>query len=272
MFDKLEYPELNVKEVIKEIEKRSQRKTTNINKFLSDETKRSLVDEERKYEKFSSELFKLKPCSEIGDYDKNVANKIYDGVFKKKIREEYMSQYIGTSCPICGQTLGVELDHVLPKSKFVQFTVTPINLVPICHNCNYWKGDNYGNTYANSSFHPFYEDFSSLNGLHFNFNFCNKTSPIEIIYDKKKTNPKFIHIMKEYDMEGFLTIQAVKKLRQIEHDLCSIKVSGTEKMSVDNFQKTLNAMTEYIGLSSWEKIFICDLMKVNRKFYSVLEF
>jgi hypothetical protein len=49
-------------------------------------------------------------------------------------------------CPFCGG-LGTPrtLDHFLPKARFPQFSVLPLNLVPSCRDCNL---DEKGNTFA----------------------------------------------------------------------------------------------------------------------------
>ena len=62
-------------------------------------------------------------------------------------------------CPYCQQNLVKTLDHYLPKSKFVTYSVSPYNLVPSCTDCNV---DKRAKTYDKSEtqlFHPYYDDF-----------------------------------------------------------------------------------------------------------------
>lgn len=42
----------------------------------------------------------------------------------------------GGICPLCGQRVVSTLDHHLAKSKHAIFTITPLNLVPACKDCN----------------------------------------------------------------------------------------------------------------------------------------
>ncbi|MDO9333732.1 MAG: hypothetical protein Q7T57_04335 [Dehalococcoidales bacterium] len=42
----------------------------------------------------------------------------------------------GGICPLCSQRVVSTLDHHLAKSKHAVFTVTPLNLVPACKDCN----------------------------------------------------------------------------------------------------------------------------------------
>lgn len=64
-------------------------------------------------------------------------------------------------CPFCG---GVgapgNLDHYLPKQRFTQFSVLPLNLVPACRDCNMGaKGQDLAITADQQPLHP-YENLS----------------------------------------------------------------------------------------------------------------
>lgn len=45
-------------------------------------------------------------------------------------------------CPMCGTTIHSTFDHYLPASRFPEFSVHPLNLVPCCSECNSIK-DNF---------------------------------------------------------------------------------------------------------------------------------
>jgi len=60
-------------------------------------------------------------------------------------------------CPFCG---GIgrprNLDHFLPKAYFPQFSVMPLNLVPICRDCNFdGKGDRYASSISQVPIQPY---------------------------------------------------------------------------------------------------------------------
>ena len=46
-------------------------------------------------------------------------------------------------CPLCGTTLPRTHDHYLPESKFPEFSVHALNLVPCCAQCNSIKDNNW---------------------------------------------------------------------------------------------------------------------------------
>lgn len=62
-------------------------------------------------------------------------------------------------CPYCQQNIANNLDHFLPKSKYVTFSVTPYNLVPSCSECNTDKSASTFTNYLEQPFHPYYDDF-----------------------------------------------------------------------------------------------------------------
>lgn len=64
-------------------------------------------------------------------------------------------------CPICDKRWGFDdknLDHILPKSKFPQFAITPYNLVPTCSTCNDRKNDDYGRDISTGVFNPYFHE------------------------------------------------------------------------------------------------------------------
>lgn len=46
-------------------------------------------------------------------------------------------------CPMCGERTATELDHYLPQAVFPEFSLLPMNLVPVCPPCNKTKSSQY---------------------------------------------------------------------------------------------------------------------------------
>lgn len=68
-------------------------------------------------------------------------------------------------CPYCQQNIANNLDHFLPKAKYVTFSVSPYNLIPSCSDCNTDKSDSTFTTYLEQPFHPYYDDFDDFTWL-----------------------------------------------------------------------------------------------------------
>lgn len=68
-------------------------------------------------------------------------------------------------CPYCQQNIANNLDHFLPKAKYVTFSVSPYNLIPSCSDCNTDKSASTFTTYLNQPFHPYYDNFDDSTWL-----------------------------------------------------------------------------------------------------------
>lgn len=117
----------------------------------------------------SKQLFEIMP------YDD--ANPIVDlnGVTKRELFNLYGNQMVPKSkparkyydqlkqlapysrCPFCGLGQVATLDHFLPKSLYPQFSVTPINLVPSCRDCNSIKITNSAAHPEDQCLHPYFD-------------------------------------------------------------------------------------------------------------------
>lgn len=65
-------------------------------------------------------------------------------------------------CPACGSPTPPEtLDHYLPKGRYPQFAITPVNLTPMCDPCQRRKKEKTGNAVSPRFFiHPYFDAFS----------------------------------------------------------------------------------------------------------------
>lgn len=61
-------------------------------------------------------------------------------------------------CPLCGISNCKELDHFAPRSKFPEYSCHYHNLIPLCHECNNTKGDEWLNKVGEQIyFNAFYD-------------------------------------------------------------------------------------------------------------------
>ncbi|GAB2947713.1 HNH endonuclease [Aquaspirillum soli] len=90
---------------------------------------------------------------------------LYVTVFARKsspVRKKYYDKLMLTprngTCPMCGQRDVSTLDHYLPKAKNPSLAVTPINLVPVCHECNHTKSEYHPAAADQQFIHPYYDE------------------------------------------------------------------------------------------------------------------
>ncbi len=66
-------------------------------------------------------------------------------------------------CPFCGMGQATTLDHYLPKSKYPQLSVIPLNLVPCCKDCNVNKRSAVAVKAMVQSLHPYFDHQNFIN-------------------------------------------------------------------------------------------------------------
>ena len=93
--------------------------------------------------------------------------KVYTQKFAKKgepgrpYYNEILSLAPNGICPLCGIQQVRNLDHYLPKAKFPLLVVTPLNLVPVCRDCNFDKLTYSSDKPENAPLHPYFDDISN---------------------------------------------------------------------------------------------------------------
>lgn len=64
-------------------------------------------------------------------------------------------------CPLCCTRMATTLDHVMGKSPFPIFAITPVNLVPSCRDCNTAKGQAIPISRDDEFIHPYFDNFDN---------------------------------------------------------------------------------------------------------------
>ncbi len=84
-------------------------------------------------------------------------------IFKKMRREHGLSV-----CPGCGElSKPTTLDHFLPKDIYPHLCVSPVNLVPMCSECQSVKLKKIGDAATSRFFiHPYFDNFAAQQILH----------------------------------------------------------------------------------------------------------
>ena len=70
-----------------------------------------------------------------------------------------------TRCPYCTFGEIYEVDHFLPKRRFPEFAVLPVNLLPICHPCNHTKRSKHPLNSTTYLLHPYYDQLPAITWL-----------------------------------------------------------------------------------------------------------
>lgn len=79
------------------------------------------------------------------------------------------SQHTCAYCNVFARTVS-QLDHYLPKSVFPSLAISPVNLIPICSDCNFNKREYYSVKRDEMIIHPYFDEFADQS---FEFIKCN---------------------------------------------------------------------------------------------------
>lgn len=60
-------------------------------------------------------------------------------------------------CPFCGFAQASTLDHFMPKKKYPSFSISPLNLIPSCSDCNTGKSEDVAGNKHEQIIHPYYD-------------------------------------------------------------------------------------------------------------------
>ncbi|WP_417438880.1 HNH endonuclease [Idiomarina sp.] len=81
----------------------------------------------------------------------------------REVYDKILSKAPNGRCPLCALGYASTLDHYLPKSKYPIFSVTPLNLVPACKDCNTGKRDIVAISAETQTLHPYFESNQIIN-------------------------------------------------------------------------------------------------------------
>jgi hypothetical protein len=122
--------------------------------------------------KGTNELFQITRGTEISAIvTKKVLKEMYSDRFSKKgnaARKHYDLLILSapnSRCPLCGVRLATTLDHNLPKSKYALLSVSALNLIPSCTDCNKGKLADFPRASNDETIHPYYDDLENLKWL-----------------------------------------------------------------------------------------------------------
>lgn len=172
---RIDYPDFNIDDILENHSDHFKNLIKNMNSSINienffEELKKYLCKQEEQY-KNKAEVTMLTEIESSEKYSflsikdfKDSYNYIYSNNFE--YRKKIINRLLDNRCPLCDSVFGYkmpELDHVLPKSSYFNYIITPVNLIPICSSCNLAKLDKVGNE-LQGILTPYYNSYP-LNAL-----------------------------------------------------------------------------------------------------------
>lgn len=149
-------------------------------------------------------------------------------------------------CPVCGVSYNREfnyiktLEHVLPKSRYQQYILSPINLVYFCDLCNSSKGDEVND----SLFHPYFSNITCTGEVTLSI-FKRTDQKIDIKVEIHEENETYIKMIKK---SFKLHRNYQRYIKQVMNkEISSIELAVQQKLTgIDSAQK-LDVLKDYLS-------------------------
>ncbi len=121
-----------------------------------------------RYTEYDIHKFELSNIGDSAIADKDIKHLLKDICYTRdrdqyfgKIADEIITMHdshMQSICPHCGLDTPSTLDHYLPKATFPEFSILPINLMPMCHKCNAIKNANWLENKLRTSINIYFDD------------------------------------------------------------------------------------------------------------------
>lgn len=166
-------------------------------------------------------------------YEKKLVQKGQPG---RKYYEKLRLSAKNNICPLCNQRTVTTLDHILPKTSYPTFAVTPFNLIPACADCNKIKDTYQPNVSEEEIIHPYYDDISNKQYLHAS---VRQETPPSIIFYINLSEPPIIiekRLQKHFsllELNELYTSNAAEELSNISHRLSQLFHTGGKESVIE---------------------------------------
>lgn len=172
-------------------------------------------------------------------------------------------------CPYCGQRPVSTLDHYLDKKKYPKLTVTPLNLLPVCSDCNKLKLSDKPTSPGDYYIHPYYDEIDKFEWLKAKVIY---TSPLIIEFYvacdysiepnmRKRINYHF----NKLNLKNLYTAEATNELNNKKHRLVQL-FNDRGGLSVKNYLSEEFESYKKNNINSWQTAMFC-ILSHDEKFY-----
>ena len=165
----------------------------------------------------------------IGAVPGNEMIKIYDGRMAKKgqpgrpIYDQIKLLPENDRCPFCDHRNISTVDHILPKTRYPIFAVTPVNLVGCCADCNKVKRDVIPTSAFDIVLHPYFDEVTDQQWLVAN---VVERTPVALTFHVAEVdewddvlNARVVHQFELLRLANLYSSQAARETTDIRQNL-----------------------------------------------------
>jgi len=178
----------------------------------------------------------------------NMGRKIYDHILISTKED----------CPFCGGIGRAKtIDHYLPKSKFPQLSILPLNLIPACRDCNTGKLTALAKSAGEQALHPFIDDDCFFNEQWISAS-INKDKPVGVEFHAsppqnwhKTKKERVINHFKNFEIAQIYNRPASQEISTLIY----LRGKNMSNLDKQNFSDHLHCVSETIAyVNDWKKI------------------
>lgn len=249
---KIDKPNFCVKDVIDNHNLHFKRFGVNIQNMIS-----YLTEKEVYYDEVGSkgQLHSIEGSHSNEYFDKEKISNSFDYIYSSKGKYrgeiENSSNYI---CPICGSIYGfgtMELDHVLPRSSYCDYTIIPLNIVPICRSCNNSKNAFVGDE-KQGILSPYYDSYNLASLIELDVYIENEKIEIRIdlidynkhirinnICDNEENLKRYTYIKNHFNIHGVKKTLELKSEGVLNSNIVSMSSNCMEALNHMEFDEDI---------------------------------
>jgi len=223
----------------------------------------------------SMTIHNFKSSSKIGKVSSDEMQKLYiekfskDGHLARKHYDEIMALAPFRKCPYCATKEVRTLDHYMPKSKYSALSVSPINLIPCCRDCNTTKKDVRYTKYTDTHIHPYFDNIDTHIWLTANLKLdSDKTLSITytVIKPDEWNDDLFNRVLTHFytfDLNNVFSFKAIDEINNITPKFRDVFLK-TNNLDIvyQDLHETLKSHQENC-LNSWQTALYQALIKDN---------
>lgn len=172
--------------------------------------------------------------------------------------ETIISSVKNGRCPLCSHRIVSTLDHYLPKSKYPVYSVTPINLIPSCFECNKGKKVEYPSNSKEETLHPYFDDVEgdswlkakiiTSNPIGFEYYVSPSNKWNDLLNERIKTH------FKSFELNTLYSIHAIVEFQNIRLQLINLFKSGGYNSLKGHLKDCYDSRSSN-DLNSWQTAF-----------------
>lgn len=184
----------------------------------------------------------------------------------REIYDEIIMSSPSNICPYCTIKLVKTIDHFLPKSQYPSYSISPINLVPCCRDCNTDKKIDFPTSSNDQTFHPYFDDVENdiwikavlmrTEPLSFQFKVIKPNGWSQIQYNR--ANAHFT----SYGLNQLFSNEANRELTGSNIQMKNLYKRSELELKL-HIEEVYNSFSKSMGVLYWKTLMYYELLNNN---------